>query len=340
MISRRLVGLLAGAALLGGLGAPAAAQDEAAYFRGKTIRLSVGFGPGGGYDAYARMIAPYLSQRLQANVVVENQPGAGGLTALNNLSVAEPDGTRMMLVNGTSAGLAQVLETPGVRFDLQTMSQLGTVSASPWIWLVHKEYPLKTPADFQKAGKEIAWAASGPIDGLSDGALVTCEVLKIKCKVVMGYKGSNDAGLAVTRREMDAIYVSDTSANNYVRSNDMHAVANMSRKRSRFFPELPTIFDAVKLSPEDEWLMDFHGAMEDLGRILVAPPKMAPARLAYLQSVVKDALADPRLKEDGEKSQRYIDYIDAAATTKAVRAAITDVTPEQKKRVQTLLNAK
>jgi tripartite-type tricarboxylate transporter receptor subunit TctC len=246
----------------------------------------------------------------------------------------------MMLVNGTSAGLAQVLESSGVRFDLQAMGHLGTVSASPWIWLVHKDYPLKTPADFLKAGKEIAWAASGPIDGLSDGALVTCEVLKIKCKVVMGYKGSNDAGLAVTRREMDAIYVSDTSANNYVRSNDMFAVANMSRKRSRFFPDLPTIFDAVKMSQEDAWLMDFHGAMEDLGRILVTPPKMPPARLAYLQGVVKDALADPKLKADGEKSQRYVDYIDAEGTMKAVRAAITDITPEQKKRVQTLLNAK
>ena len=340
MISRRVLGILAGVAMFGGLAAPATAQDEAAFFKGKTIRLTVGFGPGGGYDAYARIIAPYLSQRLQANVVVENQPGAGGLTALNNLSVAEPDGTRMMLVNGTSAGLAQVLESSGVRFDLQAMGHLGTVSASPWIWLVHKDYPLKTPADFQKSGKEIAWAASGPIDGLSDGALVTCEVLKIKCKVVMGYKGSNDAGLAVTRREMDAIYVSDTSANNYVRSNDMAAVANMSRKRSRFFPDLPTVFDAVKMSKEDEWLMDFHGAMEDLGRILVTPPKMPPARLAYLQGVVKDALADPQLRADGEKSQRYVDYIDAEGTMKAVRAAITDITPEQKKRVQALLNAK
>ena len=133
---------------------------------------------------------------------------------------------------------------------------------------------------------------------------------------------------------MDAIYVSDTSANNYVRSNDLHAVANMSRKRSRFFPDLPTIFESVRMSPQDEWLMDFHGVVEDLGRILVVPPNVPKARLDFLRAVVKDTLSDPKLMADGEKSQRYVDYIAAEPTMKAVRSAITDLTPEQKKRVQ------
>ena len=319
---------------------PAQAQGEADFFKGKTVRIIVGFSPGGGYDAYARMMAPYMAQRLGANVVVENQPGAGSITAMNNLYVAEPDGLRMILANGTAVGLAQIMESPGVRFDLEKFGHLGTVSASPWVWLVHKDFPLKTPADFQKAGREIAWSATGPIDGLSDGAQTTCEVLKIKCKIVMGYKGSNDAGLAVTRKEMDAIYVSDTSANNYVRSNDLHAVANMSRKRSRFFPDLPTIFESVRMSPQDEWLMDFHGVVEDLGRILVVPPNVPKARLDFLRAVVKDTLSDPKLMADGEKSQRYVDYIAAEPTMKAVRSAITDLTPEQKKRVQGILSAK
>jgi len=332
--------MAASAALAASALAPAHAQDEAAFFKGKTVRMIVGFSPGGGYDAYARMMAPYMSQRLGANVVVENQPGAGSITAMNNLYVAEPDGLRMILANGTAVGLAQIMESSGVRFDLEKFGHLGTVSASPWVWLVHKDFPLKTPADFQKAGREIAWSATGPIDGLSDGAQVTCEVLKIKCKIVMGYKGSNDAGLAVTRMEMDSIYVSDTSANNYVRSNDLHAVANMSRRRSRFFPDLPTIFESVKMSAQDEWLMDFHGVVEDLGRILVVPPNMSKARLDYLRAVVKDTLSDSKLKEDGEKSQRYIDYIEAEPTMKAVRSAITDLTPDQKKRVQGILSAK
>jgi tripartite-type tricarboxylate transporter receptor subunit TctC len=246
----------------------------------------------------------------------------------------------MMLANGTAAGLAQIMDTQGVRFDLNTMGHLGTVSASPWVWLVHKDSADKTPADFIKSGRTINWSATGPIDGLSDGAQITCTVARLNCKVVMGYKGSNDAALAVTRREMDAVFVSDTSANNYVRSTDLFAVANMSRKRSRFFPDLPTIYEAVKMTPEDEWLMDFHGTVQDLGRILITPPKVPQARMEFLRSIVKETLADPQLMAEGEKSRRYIDYIDAQETMKAVRKAIGDITPEQKKRVQAILSSR
>ena len=80
-ISRFLT--IAGAALAVALGVaanrPAAAQDaEAAFYQGKTVRIVVGYGPGGGYDVYARMVAPYLAKALGTTVIVENQPGAGG----------------------------------------------------------------------------------------------------------------------------------------------------------------------------------------------------------------------------------------------------------------------
>ncbi len=342
LATRRLMLACASGLALGAFVAPAAQaqNDEAAFFKGKTARILVGFGAGGGYDAYARMIAPVIGQRLGATVIVENMPGAGSMTAMNNVYAAEPDGLRMMLANGTAAGLAQITDSPAVRFKLDNYTHLGTVSASPWLWLAHKDSKEKTPAEFIKSGRSINWAAGGPIDGLSDGAQITCAVLHIKCKVVLGYKGSNDAALAVSRKEMDSVFVSDTSANNYVRSSDLYPVANMSRTRSRFFPNIPTVYESVKLAPADEWLMDFHGSVQALGRILIAPPKMAPARAAFLRAAVKDALADPKLKADGEKSQRYIDYIDADQTMKAVRQAITDVTPEQKKRVQGILSFK
>ena len=82
---------LSAALLCATLGAARAQDAERAFFSGKTVRLVVGFGPGGGYDAYARMIAPYLSRALGGSVVVENQPGAGGLVALNRLYTAPPD---------------------------------------------------------------------------------------------------------------------------------------------------------------------------------------------------------------------------------------------------------
>jgi tripartite-type tricarboxylate transporter receptor subunit TctC len=321
------------------LTAPAAhAQDaERAFLTGKTIRLVVGYGPGGGYDAYARMIAPHLGKVLGASVVVENQPGAGGLVALNRLATTAADGLTMMIVNGTGSALSQLTEQPGVRFDLGQFGYLGTVSASPWMWLVGPSSPIKTPRDAMKLGKKINWAAGGPADGLSDGAAFTCEALALDCHVVLGYAGSNQAALAVTQGEMDAIYVSDTSASNYAASGQQHAVAAMGKVRSRFFPDAPTIFEALELSPDQQWLFDFRTKLEDLGRILLVPPNMSPSRLSYLQSAVKATLTSPELVAEGEKTQRYINYLDAAATFRNAQDVVKNITPDQRKRVQDIL---
>lgn len=317
------------------IGASANARaDEAEFFKGKTVKIIVGFGPGGGYDSYARMIAPHVSKRMNTTVVVENQPGAGSLAALNRLYAAPPDGLQMMLVNGTAAALSQIVKVSAVRYDLGKMTHVATVSVSPWLWLVPKGSPLKSIADARKAPKEILWGAGGPIDGMSDGAQVTCDSLGLKCRVVLGYKGSNDVALALARNEMEALYVSDTSANNYVRSGDVRPIANMSRKRSRFFPNLPTVFETEKLTPEAEWLLDFHSTVQDLGRIISLPPNIPAARRDYLAQVFKDVLTDKAVVAEGEKSQRYIDYADMATTTKNVNKVINELTPAQAERVR------
>jgi tripartite-type tricarboxylate transporter receptor subunit TctC len=336
---QKIVKWAASLALAASFVGPANAQEsEEAFFKDKTVRIVVGYGPGGGYDVYARMIAPHLAKVLGATVIVENQPGAGGLTALNRVATATPDGLTMMIVNGAGAALAQLVEQSSVRYDLGKMGHLGTVSASPWMWLVGPNSPVNTPQDAIGAGKQISWAGSGPMDGLSDGAAFTCEALKLNCRIVMGYKGSNEAALGVTRGEMDAIYVSDTSANNYVKAGGAKAVATIARKKSRFFPNQPTIFEAVKLMPEQEWLFDFRANVEDLGRILVLPPGVPPARLAFFQAAVKKTLTDPVLIAEGEKSQRYIDFEDAETTRKRANAVVTELSPEQRSRVKTILS--
>ncbi|MFM2444632.1 MAG: hypothetical protein RJB09_1818 [Pseudomonadota bacterium] len=341
MVLTRLAGVAALMALLvPGLVQAQTPEAEAAFFKGKNVRLTVGYGPGGGYDVYARMIAPHLSKQLGATVIVENQPGAGGITALNGTSVAAPDGLHMMIVSGNGAAMSQLTGSSGVRYDLAKLGHLGTVSASPWLWLVAPDSKIRTPQDALNLGREIMWSASGPMDGLADGAAFTCEALKMKCRVVMGYGGSNQAALAVTKGEMDSIYVSDTSANNYVKSGQNRAVAAISRKRSRFFPDVPTIFEAINLAPEEAWLIDFRANVEDLGRILVVPPGMSASRLGFLQEAVRKTLVDPDTVAEGERTQRYIDFQDAETTRKRTISVVTDVTPEQKARIIQILAPK
>ena len=104
---------------LAALFAPASANEaEKAFYAGKTVRMIVGSGTGGGYDVFSRMIAPYLAKTLGTHVIVENQPGAGGLVALNRLYTATPDGLQISLSNGTSAAFAQLTGDQAARFDL------------------------------------------------------------------------------------------------------------------------------------------------------------------------------------------------------------------------------
>ncbi len=325
--------LLSGSAFVAG--SPAMAEDP--FFKGKTIKLVVGYGPGGGYDAYARMLAGPIGAKLGATVIVENQPGAGGVNALNKVYAANGDPLQMMIVNGTAAAMAQLVEQKGVRYDLPKMGHLGTIAASPWVWLVHSKSPIKTAEDAIRLGAPIRWSASGPVDGLSDGAWVTCEALKLKCNVVIGYKGSNDAARAVMQGEMDAIYVSDTSAQSYAATGEVRPVAVMNRKPSRFFPNVKTIFDSVPISDEGKWLIDFHSTVEDLGRILVTPPGLAPAQLKVLQKVVMEVMTDKELMALGEKTKRYIEPVDSDKTLKNVKAVVEDMTAEQRKRLRQVM---
>ncbi len=317
------------------------AQDsEKAFYAGKTVRMVVGSGTGGGYDIFSRMIAPYLSKVLGTTVVVENQPGAGGLLALNKLFIAPPDGLQISLTNGTGAAFAQLTGDQAARFDLTKFSYLATVGAPPGLWLVAPDSPIREVQQAIDAKMKWRWASSGGTSGLGIGAAFTCEALKLDCHVVQGYKGSADAGLAVTRGEMDALYVPESSANNFVKAKQNWALATISRTKSRFFPDRPTIFDAVKMDADGTWEMDFLANVEKLGRILIAPPGIPPARLAYLQAAVKETLHNPQLIADGERAERIIEYLDPAATLRNAVAAVGSVTPEQKLRVLNILALK
>lgn len=333
---KRLAALLA----LSLLAAPAGAQSPEAFYRGKTLRLVVGVGVGGGYDTYARMLAPHIGKQLGATIVVENQPGAGGIIALNNVYNAPPEGAQLAIVNGTAATMAQLLSTSGVRFDMTKLGMLGLVSAAPWMWAAGLDLKEKSVADFRKSGRVVTWAATGIADGISDGAATVCEALAMRCKIVLGYQGSNESALAVSRGEVDSTYTSDQSANIYVKTGRVHPVTVLSRKRSRFFPDMPAIFEAADLSREQEAWVDFRANLDGIGRLLMTGPGVPPERLAVLQEAVRRALTDPDVIAEGERTQRYVEYVDPATARGMVRGVLEGLDPALKARAVDVLTKK
>lgn len=314
-----------------------AQESERAFYSGKTVRMIVGSSTGGGYDAFSRLIAPYLAKELGTTVIVENQPGAGGLIALNRLYAAPPDGLQISLSNGIGAAFAQLTAQSSVRFDLTKFGYVASVREPPGLWLVGANSPIREVSQAMQAKMKWRWASTGGTATSAIGAAFTCEVLKLDCQIVAGYKGSANAGLAVARGEMDALYVAEGSAINYVRAEQNWALATMSRTKSRFFQNRPTIFEAAKMNAEQTWTMDFLANVERLGRIVLAPPGLPSARLAYLEEAMKQALNNPQLIADGEKQERIIEYLDPVSTHKNAVAVVDGVTSEQKQRVLDIL---
>ena len=316
------------------------AQDPAAFYKSHTVRFLAGGGPGGGYDNYARLLAPHIAAALGTSVIVDNQPSAGGLAALNHIVASDAEGLQFIIMNGGAAVLSQLFNLPTVQYDLAKVSYLATVSSSPWLVLVKPDSPLQSIDDMTKSGGALRWPSTGPIDGLSDGASMMCEAYGLNCRVVMGYKSSNEGALAIVRGEMDALYVSDTSANNYIKSGQSRAIAVVSKDRSRFFPNLPTVLESKILSEEQKWWLAARSEVDALGRIILASPKIPADRLAYLQGVIRKVLTDPAVLAEGDRLERYIEYQDPAATMKRATGLIAEITGERKERLKNVVMKK
>lgn len=314
-----------------------AQESEQAFYKGKTVRMIVGSGAGGGYDSFSRLIAPYLAKTLGATVIVENQPGAGGLIALNRLYVAPSDGLEISLSNGIAAAFSQLTGQAGLHFDLTKFGYVASVREPPGVWLVGATSPIEEVSQAVQAKMKWRWASTGGTSTTAIRAAFTCEALQLDCHIVAGYKSSAEASLAAARGEMDALYASDSAATTYVRAKQNRVLATISHERSRSFPDRPTIFEAARMNAEQTWAMDFLANIESLGRIVVAPPGLPSARLAYLQAAMKQALHDPQLIAAAEKANWIVEYLDPVSTHKNAVAVVDGVTPEQKQRVLDIL---
>jgi tripartite-type tricarboxylate transporter receptor subunit TctC len=319
---------------------PPPAAADAGYYKGKTVRILIGFGAGGGYDAYARMLAPHFAQRLGATVVVENQPGAGGMNSLNRFAHAPADGLQMTIVNGTGAAVQQILDVEGVRFDLTALKHLGITDYSRWLLLVQPKSPHGTVQDLLKSGQSIRFGASGRLDALGVGASFACHAIRLNCRIVAGYQGSAAVALALAQGEMDALYVSETSAYNYVKSGNAKAITTWNRKRSDLFPDLKTITEVLSLKDDQLWWIDVRNTIEGLGRMLVAPPSTPKARVDALRATTMAILTDKAFLAEADKKKRFIKFLEAAEAERMVRRVLTELTPKEKAAIKDLLQKK
>ena len=342
---RILGGILAAVLLLAvGLSNQARAEPEA-FYADETLRIVVGFNPGGGYDGYARAIAPEIERRTGATVVVDNQPGGGGLLALNRLVQGSADGTTIMLVSAESAALALLTERPGTRFDFDGLTWLGRAAVDTRIALWSARHPERTFEEVLARMREdgATWGANGLTDAISDATSAMAHALDLtpeELGIVIGYSGSSEIAAAAVRGEVDGIMVSSTSAVNYVGEESLVPIVTLARERDQHFPEVPTLFEVADLDEESTWWADFRADITTLGRAFVAHQDVDPARVAYLREILGDILRDEDFLAAMEEKSRPIDYLPAAEQEQLARQLLDDLSDERREEVRHVLTEK
>lgn len=320
---RLLPTLAAGAAamlaLTGCTGTADAESGHKVGLAGETVQLIVPFAPGGGYDAYARMLAPELSKELDATVIVVNKPGAGGVLATNELSKAEPDGTTLALFNMPGHIGSALAGAPGVQYDVNSFSYIGRLSSEPDVVLTSKKGRYDTWKDvMQEKGPEPSrFAATGPGSNEYMDGVVLDSLFGLKSKVITGYSTSNEAYLGVMSGVVDLHSRSYGSQESALKSGDAVPLLTIgSNKGLKLLADTPLLADVVP--PQKEALARAHTKLVESGRAIAGPPGMKPKQLELIRKAFEKVVTAPEYKAAAEEAHRPITFASGEDVTENV----------------------
>jgi tripartite-type tricarboxylate transporter receptor subunit TctC len=287
--------------------APAAADD---FYRGKTINIIVGFGPGGGYDLYARLLARHLGKHVPGNpsVVVQNMEGAGGVRAANHVyNVAPKDGTVIAGVN-QGAAMFKLLGGKGAQYDPAKFQWLGSMAASNNTVYVWHTSGIKTLDDAK--GREVSMAGSGVISDANIYPAVFNALVGTKFKVISGYTGTNDSNLALERGEVEGrgggAYSSLVSTRpDWLREEKVKILAQIGFEKEPDLKDVPLLLDIVK-SEEERQIATVVTLPTAIGYNYWLAPEVPAERVEVLRTAFAAALKDEALLAEAKKQSLEI----------------------------------
>lgn len=317
--------LLAIALMLRATTADAASADD--FYKGKTIRIVVGFSAGGGFDTYARAIARHMSKHIsgQPAVVVENMTGAGSLIAANHVyKVAKPDGLTIgHFIGGLFLG--QVLGQKGIEFDARKFEFIGAPITDHVVCALTKASGITSVEKWMASKTPVKMGGIAPGISTPDNATrIFKAALGLPIQVVTGYKGTADVRLAAEGGEVaggcwgwDSVSVTWRKA---LDSGDAVVVLQANRKTH---PELAQIPQAIKLAKTDEGRKMIEVGIHsdsDIVRTYTLPPGTPKNRVQLLRKAFEDTLKDPDFVADAKKSKLNIDPVPADVIEKDIAA--------------------
>lgn len=290
----------------------ASAQDDN-FYAGKSVTIIVGFSPGGGYDMYARTVARFIGNHIpgKPNVIVQNMPGAGSLTAVRYLDgPAVKDGT---IVTAFNPGvITDSLTNPEkIKVKFTEFAWLGSITRDIRLCYAWHTAPIKTMQDLLD-GKEFIMGATGINTSNYVNGAVLRNLFGLKVKQITGFPGSNEMRLATERGELygDCGSWSSVPAA-WVKTNKIVPFVAYSPRRAPDMPkDLPFIGTFAK-TDEQKQVLDIIIAAGELGRPYVMSKQVPAARVATMRKAFDATMKDSGFLAEAAKQDLPVDPADA-----------------------------
>jgi tripartite-type tricarboxylate transporter receptor subunit TctC len=232
-------------ALATGAASAAAPATQASDFPNRPIRFIVGFPPGGGNDAMARMVSTRLAERVGQSVVIDNRPGAGGNVAAEVVSKAESDGHTILMIS--SSHPIQGLIKKGLRYDpINDFSGISQLANYRSVLVAHPTGPANVK-DLVAAVKAKPGQFNFVSAGAGSGSHLAGEMFRYYAGVDMvhvSYKGTAQALTDLISGRVQLMFTPLVPMMPHVQAGRLRALAVTSKNRSRIMPDLPTIAEA------------------------------------------------------------------------------------------------
>ncbi|MES2944729.1 MAG: tripartite tricarboxylate transporter substrate binding protein [Pseudomonadota bacterium] len=257
------------------------------------VRIIVGFPPGGGTDALARVVGQKLSTMWNVSVVIENKSGAAGVIAADYVAKQAGDGNTLLMAHINSHALAPAM---GIKLNYNAERDfvpISMVGVTPNMLICNADQPAKTVKDVVELCRQKVGQVSFASAGGGSAQHFALEMFKLQAKIFalhIPYRGSGPALVDLIGGQVNYCFETMTSATPHVKSGKAIAIAQTRLKRAKGHPNVPTMAES-----------GFPGFEATVWYGLMGPSKMPPAMVQRMNEDVNKVLAMPDVQEKMEQ---------------------------------------
>jgi tripartite-type tricarboxylate transporter receptor subunit TctC len=295
-------------------GSLAAAQEDAARAP-REVRIIVGSGVAGGYDAYARLAAPFLGKHLPGNpkVVVQNMPGGGGLRLANYMArIAPRDGSEIAITNRNliAGRLLGLVEAANIQYDPSEFTWLANLTEDTSFLIVRADAGLATIDDLR--ARDVLLGSTTRADNNGIFPYVANNLLGTRFKVVSGYASSSEMALALDRGEIEGVAAfswasMQSQRPNWLSDGTVRLLMQLGLKRLPKAADVPLMLEFAR-SPLDRAALELLATLNTIGRPFFAPPQVAPGVAASLRRAFERLATDEGFLAEARREKQDVSF--------------------------------